>query len=270
MCDKDSVFMQGLASFQSRSLYSNIINDRTAVYYTTSISRIDPFSKWNAIKVNYLPGLAPVFVDINNPVSAKPQPPEPPSWLSTDLNSAFLRLRLGLFFAIFIPIGSVLFLINAAIQNVRSSQRIRAHTGGNTYRSYEVPLIMDRMRETVEGLREQTEEMFERVNNAHTNEYLADENEEERALLDDGSKPDANGVNVDRFMKVGKLEFPTLALTSEQFEMIEALDDVGWSKFPVHINKARHSHAAIIVRMDRESFSEGKMIVNHFLDRFEV
>jgi hypothetical protein len=269
MCDKDSVFMQGLALFQSRSLYSNIINDRTAVFYTTSISRVDPFTNWSAIKVNYLPKFAPVFVDINNPVTAKPTPPEPPSWLATDLKSALLRLRLGLFFAVFIPIGSVLFLINAAIQNVRSSQRIRAHTGGNIYRSYEVPLIMARMRETVEGLREQAEEVFERVNNTHKNEYLADETEEERALLDE-STADERRVHVEEVMKVGKMEFPTLALTPAQFAMIQALDDLGWDKFPVHINKARHSHAAIIVRMDRESFSEGKMIIKHFLDRFEV
>jgi len=70
--------------------------------------------------------------------------------------------------------------------------------------------------------------------------------------------------------RVGEMEFPTLALAPSQFAMIANLDGLGWDKFPVHINKARHSHAAIIVRMNRESFDEGKVVIGHFLDRFKV
>ena len=47
--------------------------------------------------------------------------------------------------------------------------------------------------------------------------------------------------------------------------MIKALDDVGFRKYPVHIHKSSHSHAAIIMRHNRSSFEEGKLVVAHWL-----
>lgn len=274
MCDPDSVFMRALASFKYRSLYSNIINDRTAVWYTTSISRTDPFVDIDAININYLPDYAPVIVDIANPVTPKPKLPTT-SWISGDLSQLYNRAKLGLFFAIFIPIGSLLYLTNAAIQNVRSSQRIRAHAAGGTPQAYAVPLMIDRVRGTVEGLRDRVDEAFERVNASHKTEYLKNEDSEgssdqDQPLLGDDSANQGDKRGIDRYSKVGEMEFPTLALAYSQFVMIQALNDLGWSKYPVHINKGSHSHAAIIVRMNRESLSEGKIVVGHFLDHFEV
>ena len=274
MCDPDSVFMKGLGSFQTRTLYSNIVHDRSAVFYTTSMSRTDPFADLGKVKINYLPDFAPVLVDVDNPVSPKPSPLPAPSasgWLWKDARFSFLRLRLGLFFAVFIPIGTTIYLLNAAIQYVMSSQRIRAHSSGDTYRSYEVPLVMAQMRETMEGLRDRAEEVFEQVNSSQENEYLAKGEAEEESLLGNGEGHGKRGnIKVGEFTKVGKMEFPTLALTPSQFEMIRAMEDIGWTKYPVHINKATHSHAAIIVRTNRESFEEGKLVLAHFLDRFEV
>ena len=119
----------------------------------------------------------------------------------------------------------------------------------------------------MESLQERAEEAYEQVNSSHRNEYITDGDSEEQTLLGVGQNGEAK---VEGFTKVGKMEFPTLALAPSQFEMIRALDDLGWTKYPVHINKATHSHAAIIVRMNRDSFSEGKLVVGHFLDRFEV
>ena len=65
-------------------------------------------------------------------------------------------------------------------------------------------------------------------------------------------------------------DFPTLALTDEQFTMKESLDSIGFKKYPVHIHKANHSHAAIIVRMQRPGFGEGKVVARHWTERFEV
>ncbi len=64
------------------------------------------------------------------------------------------------------------------------------------------------------------------------------------------------------------VQFPTLALTQEQFKMIEALDNVGFKKHPVFIHNHRHTHAAIIVRIDKKSFDEGRMVIKHWLDNF--
>jgi hypothetical protein len=267
MCDPDSVFMKALAAFKTRTLYSNIINDRTAVYYTTSISPIDPFTNLDAVKINYLPDFSPVLVDAANPVSPVPLQPEN-GWLTSDMRSILLRLRMGLFFAIFIPIGSILYLLNAAVQSVLSGQRIKAHVAGFSARAYEVPLVMERMRETVEGIRERAEEVFERVNADHKQQYLIDDDTGDHA--DERITLNNRPLDVDSFTTVGKMEFPTLALAPSQFHMIKELNAIGWTKYPVHINRVSHSHAAIIVRMNRDSFSEGRLVIGHFLDNFQV
>lgn len=58
----------------------------------------------------------------------------------------------------------------------------------------------------------------------------------------------------------------TLALTPAQFSIIESLNSVGFRKYPVWIHNHSHSHAAIIVRMAKKGFEEGKVVVKHWLD----
>jgi hypothetical protein len=41
LADPESIFIKGLVKFERRTLYTNIVNDRSAVYYTTGISKID-------------------------------------------------------------------------------------------------------------------------------------------------------------------------------------------------------------------------------------
>jgi hypothetical protein len=48
--------------------------------------------------------------------------------------------------------------------------------------------------------------------------------------------------------------------------MIQALDNVGFRKYPVYIHKVRHSHAAIIVRVDKPTLDEGRIVLRHWLD----
>jgi hypothetical protein len=60
--------------------------------------------------------------------------------------------------------------------------------------------------------------------------------------------------------------FPTLALTPSQFAIIDSLNSLGFRKYPVYIHNHRHSHAAIIVRMPKKGFEEGRIVVKHWLD----
>ena len=118
------------------------------------------------------------------------------------------------------------------------------------------------------------------MNSAHAQEYLEDNDDssdETAALLVKHTTDEKQSQATDSGESLGLAEeaksmpeISTLALTSSQFAMIDALDGVGFDKFPVHIHDARHSHAAIIVRMQRESFREGKIVVRHWLERFEV
>ena len=290
LADPSSIFIRALASFKHRSLYSNIINDRSAVFYTTAISRVDPFNDLNAIQINYLKGYAPIILDPDHPVSAKDADAHLPALhqrLALSSRLALTRIPLMAFLLVFIPIGSVLFLINSGVQSVRSRQRIRLHEQGRLGIGagvYRIPLMVREARRTAE-------DVYENVNNAQSQEYLPEGSELEtgssgrsgRSFSSSSEKPepsalsssDESGVEVDeprtpRMQRRAMPEFPTLALTPDQFAMIQALDDVGWRKYPVHIHNVGHSHAAIIVRMARKSFEEGKTVVGHWLSEFEV
>jgi Putative serine esterase (DUF676) len=73
LADPDSVFIKGLALFKRRTLYANIVNDRTAVYYTTGISKTDPYKDLDKILIKYIPGYEDVVLDPVEPFA----PPEP-------------------------------------------------------------------------------------------------------------------------------------------------------------------------------------------------
>ncbi|KAF2669825.1 DUF676-domain-containing protein [Microthyrium microscopicum] len=292
LADPESIFHRALRSFKNRSLYSNIKNDRTAVFYTTCISATDPFADLSKVNINYLPNTQNLLVDWSNPVSPKSSSKtnSANTSLSTrvlgdiDTKSLFLRARLSLFFTFFLPIGACLYLANAAVQSVRSAQRIRLHTTGKTgiiAQHYNLPLM-------VETAQRAAEDMFENVNASHAQQFLEDNDDsndddpteedeeldhnaptpEEIASQEENALLPAKGVATRR--TVGQMEFPTLALTNEQFGMIEGLDKVEFTKYPVHIQEVTHSHAAIIVRMNKESFKEGKFVIKHWLSKFEI
>lgn len=274
LADPDSIFIKGLALFQHRSLYANVVNDRTVTYYTAGISQSDPFVKPENVKMNYIPDYQDVILDGENPVSSK-EPEAPPALaqrLTSSTSTILGRVPIVAFLTVFIPIGTTLFLVNSAIQSFRSSQRIRLHEAGQAG----INIQQYRIGNMINAVRREAEDIFENVNNTQGSDYL-DAGSEEVASPTQPSSP--GGIKrMDTESEVGSvqekkgrhaLEFPTLALTQDQFKMIEALDNVGFKKHPVFIHNHRHSHAAIIVRMDKKSFDEGRMVIKHWLDNFE-
>ncbi|KAJ4362718.1 hypothetical protein N0V95_001320 [Ascochyta clinopodiicola] len=273
LADPESIFIKALAQFKHRSLYANVVNDRTVTYYTAGISQTDPFVKLDDVKINYVPGYDQVIIDGENPASPKEQEPTPAlvQRLTASTRTVFSRVPLFAFLVVFIPIGTTLFLCNSAIQSFRSQQRIRLHemgAAGIEAGRYRVPVMLN-------AARKEVEDMFENVNNAQEQEYLDADSEEVASPTQPTSpryerrNPVAD-VESNEEPKGSAIEFPALALRQDQFKMIEALDNVGIKKFPVYIHKHRHSHAAIIVRMDKKSFDEGRIVVKHWLDNFEV
>lgn len=274
LADPNAIFIQALAQFKHRSLYANIVNDRTVTYYTAGISQTDPFVKLDDVNMNYIPGYDNVILDGENPVSPKDQEPTPALMqrLTASTRTALTRVPLITFLVVFIPIGTTLFLCNSAIQSFRSQQRIRLHESGGAgieTGRYRVPLMLN-------AARREVEDMFENVNNAHEQEYLGSDSEEMASPTQPISpRSEHKNLCVDVEAKQNSksafhLQFPALALRQDQFKMIEALDNVGIKKHPVYIHNHRHSHAAIIVRMDKKSFDEGRMVVKHWLDNFEA
>ncbi|KAL5119561.1 hypothetical protein ACEQ8H_002407 [Pleosporales sp. CAS-2024a] len=272
LADPNSIFIKGLAQFQHRSLYANVVNDRTVTYYTAGISQTDPFVKPETIKMNYVPNYSNVILDTANPVSPK-EPEVAPAFaqrLRNTTSTLLGRVPIVAFLAVFIPIGTTLFLVNSAVQSIRSSQRIRLHEAGQAG----INIQQYRLGNMLNAVRREAEDMFENVNNTQEADYLSVQSEEVASPTQPASPAGGAFARRDTESSLGekktRLEFPTLALTQEQFGMIEALDNVGFDKYPVHIHNHRHSHAAIVVRMDKKSFDEGRVVVRHWLDNFDV
>jgi hypothetical protein len=275
LADPESIFIKGLAKFERRTLYTNIVNDRSAVFYTTGISKTDPFTDLDKVKIKYLKGYEDVILDPQAPV-------EPLELEETDSTvyaslirgsqTTIGRLPLLLAMIFFIPIGVIAFLINSGVQSLRSNRRIRLHErglAGIQPGNYRVPLL-------ITGMREAVEDVYENLNSAQSNEYLVAGTEEEAAQEEPSERPQSSqgqsksksSIYEETLEKPGLRlhEAPTLALAPYQFRMVQALDNVGFRKYPVYIHKVRHSHAAIVVRVDKPSLNEGRVVLRHWLD----
>ena len=94
-------------------------------------------------------------------------------------------------------------------------------------------------------MRKEVEDMFENVNNTQSQEYLPAESQQlasptqPRRMTRTHSisiprpsiKAESDADSIDE-QKANNLHFATLALTADQFAMIEALDNVGFKKHP--------------------------------------
>jgi hypothetical protein len=281
LADPDSVFIHALKRFSNRSLYTNIINDRSAVFYTTSASRCDPYVDLKKVNLHYLRGYEPVLLDPEHPFDPVPKHELPSFCERFRVNSqSYLRRAPILLALVFLlPIATIAFLINSAIQTFRSRRRILLHESNRQeegFGIYRIPWMVQDMRV---GL----EDAFENVNAAQQQEYLPEGSEEMAdAVFADPASPTAAFAESSESLLPEKATgdesapaerlagVPTLALTAAQFSMIKALDDVGFKKYPVHIHKSRHSHAAMIVRTPKPAFDDGKVVVKHWVDNFQV
>jgi len=288
LADPKSIFMSGLARFSRHTLYANVVNDRTAVYYTTSISKTDPFTDLESIKINYVEGYNDVILDPATPVTHLKQE-ERSKTKHTELPSISARMKkqlqkAGFFLAItvLIPFGVIAYFINAAIQTFRSSRRVKLHEQGLAGINVESfrRLNLWKIRE----IREAVEDAYEELNNSQEEEYLNSESSDLENLVEgqQKGKPQSGDLSSDEEeddltaatreggkilnleRKQSRADEPTLALAPYQFEAIKALDTLGWRKYGVYIHNHRHTHAAIIVRIQKPDFDEGKVVLEHW------
>lgn len=281
LADPDSIFVHALSKFQHRRLYTNIINDRTAVYYTTGISRIDPYTDLEKVKLKYVPGYNDVVLDPHEPYQLV-VPKELPVFSERIKGSSqklLQRIPIMLGMSLLVPVFVVIYLGAAGIQTFRSRKRILMHEQDTTENGFQRYRGISWM---VQNMRAGIEDVFEATNSAHQQEYLPDGAEEladgdyeseTNSTISATPKPEKRPAARLRRVSTNKESisgFPTLALTQDQFAMIRALDDVGIEKYGVHIHNSTHSHAALIVRSNRKAFDEGKMVVQHWLDGFSL
>jgi len=274
LAEANSIFIRGLRMFKKKNVYANTMNDRSVPFFTSCISRVDQFVDPDAIDVNYLPGQEPdkqVILDPSNPVTPRQSAEETRSLIEryTSINQRTISsIPFYAAITVLLPIGATFFLVNSGIQTYRSAQRVRLHEEGQSGFSvnrYRMPLlesaqaVQDRAITTMNSQEEQylpTPPPEPASEPASSSTSTTATSEEKQLAREQSKKEDS--------------QFPILALTSEQFAMIDNLNDVGLVKYPVHIQNVRHTHAAIVVRTERASFWEGKVVVSHWAKEFEL
>jgi len=271
LADPNSIFVRGLSMFKRKSIYANTLNDRSVPFYTAAISRVDPYVDPDVIETHPLPDQdLPVILDPACPVTPLKEKPEKElTWQEKYIMTKKTQESLPFyaFLAGMLPIAVPLFMVNAGYQTYKSGQRVRLHEAGDLIdlKRYRIPLL--------EESQAVQDRMVERLAaESSQEEYLPTPPPE---LSGDAEKSDTSLSNTTTLARVQSSKndspWPTLALTDGQFEMIDNLDKhVGFTKYPVHITKVRHTHAAIVVRMQKESFAEGREVSRHWIRNFEV
>ena len=278
LADPGSIFIHALKQFEHRSLYANVVNDRSAPFYTTAISAIDPYTQMDNIDLHYSQGYEPVILDPDRPVSLRGEQGSRSVYHRFLGTSRTLVKSLPVYvaLAVLLPVGFVAYLANSGIQSIRSQRRIKLHE--DTYERhgfgiYRFPLF-------VKDVQHAVEHAYENVNAARGPEYLpesdpthlAETKQQSESLSPDTfSEQSSSSLALEKSNSHTSVyrtssDFPTLALTPAQFDIIEALDGCGFRKIPVYITKSSHSHAAIVVRRAWTRFDEGKTVIHHWLN----
>lgn len=270
MADPDSIFVRGLKMFNKRSVYANTINDKSVPFYTASMSRHDPFVDLDAVDVHYMPtdSEPKVILDPKCPVTLRQ--PESKALVKLSLAERLTlseRTRSSIpFYAVFfslLPIAVPLFLVNAGYQTYQSTKRVKLHEAGAhiDLRRYRIPLL-----ESTQMIQDHA---VERLASNSGEEYLPTPPPEQNS-------PASSTTKVGSEADVEKAEgsdgpWPTLALTPDQFKMIDNLDrHVAFTKYPCYIQNVRHTHAAIVLRVPKDNFNEGRAVSAHWASEFEV
>jgi len=267
LADPSSIFVKGLSMFKRKSIYANTLNDKSVPFYTSAVSRTDPFVDVDAVDVHFLPGQdQDVVLDPSDPVSPRSKKSEKAlSWQERYVISERTRASLPFYAVLFsvLPLAVPVFLINAGYQTYQSARRVKLHEAGKLIdlKRYRMPLF-----EETQALQDAA---LERLASHSNKEYLPTPPPEPAT----GSvSPASSTLELAKIeQKKNQTPWPTLALTEGQFEMIDNLDKyIAFTKYPVHIQKVRHTHAAIVMRTLRDSFAEGKAVSAHWVKEFET
>lgn len=271
LADPSSVFMKGLSLFKHKWIYANTMNDRSVPYYTAMMSRTDPYRELDKIKVHYLADQPPpgeVLLDPEGPVSPCKSHYEEMTyyerWRAVPQRT-INNLPFYLILCSLLPLAIPAFMLNAGYQTYKSAQRVRHHESGKAFK-------LDRYRvKLLEEVQAVEDRVYERLAGGQREEYLPTPPSESQSTSTTESKDQKETLDLSRREShKEKSPFPILALKQEQFDMIDNLDTIGFTKYPVHIQKVRHTHAAIVVRSPKESFAEGKVVVRHWVEKFEL
>lgn len=233
MSDPKGPFYQALKQFETVSLYANVVNDHRCEYYTAGISSVDPFQgRTRHIRGPFVEGYKPTVLELGDTkLMFEENDTEEPKRAPLLASIGYYSVAMAKVMFV-IPLWFVAFALNATYQNVVSSFRQRAFRKQGWMDEVDMgPSITERLEE---GADDVVESMYRAVTDAET------------ASVEDEPQ---------------KLQLDTTQLT-----IIDRLNTLNWRKYPVHITKHSHAHAAVLIRYKSAGFSEGKVVVKHWIE----
>ena len=236
MTKPGSNFMLGLAEFKDRTLYANIVNDRSVPYFTAAMTDMDPFADGDLNVLQY---------ESNYPVILHQPLP-----LALPHRHRKIRDWRSIVFVFFLPVLLVTFLFSSAYQTYHSKRRV------NAYKLSKSISTTSKYSDTDEGdplLSEEMQSLFE---------TMIDRNDDDEAECPD----DCSEEEGDHVIE----ETNRLNLCADQRAIIRNMGSLQWEKVGVHIKNVMHSHAAIIRRINTARYSEGEIVLKHFVDKILV
>lgn len=278
LADPTLPFYKALQCFKVRALYGNIVNDHRTAWYTSCVDVCDPYaSNASRIRGPYAPGYGPVVIDQSKPLQLASNATDIP-----EVTDGLARRIVGRVYgwtAVIVNIGLVMpiwfcaFLVNTSYQNVSAALRKRSFTRSDLFSSFQLldsndesePLMGSRFDEHP-GL--VLDSVFEAVNVNYNhmetpilpaNTIL--EKASSRSGLDDSGDLASSSV------VASEQDVEVLNLTQVQRRIVTNLNTLTWRKFPIHIQKSKHTHAAMICRFPAPNFDEGVVVVNHWVEQ---
>lgn len=272
LADPNSIFIKGLKKFPRRTCYANIVNDLSVKFYTSALSKVDPFVDLDNVNINYVKGYEDVIIDPDTHVL----PPTShrltfTAQLWKKCKSLAIWVPLSLLLIILSPLAVAVIIIHTVIQICRSSRRIRMHENGESgvpFGKYRIPLLAKEIQHVVE-------QVFEGVNASQKPDYISSSEDQvsdsmpektSESIVPSSARNDAHVGLSEKPSNMTSVYLPKLALTPEQFEIIDSLKNLGIRTYPVHIHKSRRSHMRIIARSNEKKPGEGKWVMKHWLD----
>ncbi|SCO54849.1 related to lipase/serine esterase [Fusarium fujikuroi] len=214
IADPDSIFISGLKKFKPRTLYTHIVNDRSVLHYISAITKHDPHTNLEKVNLNYVGEHGDVILEADHPIVLLPKLQQ--DTLLTDCEALKKWVKT-------IP----LIVTVGVIMPIDLASRIKAHESG----AVGLKIEQYRMSLRIKEIRECVEQAYGVLSSSQNQQHLA---------VSDSEDALAYGVEDRKLLKkehrIPTAGQPTLALTSDQFEMIENLDAAGWQN-PVHIQK---------------------------------
>lgn len=283
LADPDLVFYKALQCFRVRALYSNIVNDHRTAWYTSGVDECDPYAA-NAGRIcgPYAPGYGPVVIDHTRQLQLTSLPTATSTGIPNtptpgEYTENFLRVLVGRVcnwstvvfnVAVVMPAWFCAFLFNTAYQNISAAFRKRSFIKGHDLLSAFNLVSLEiegKPDQESEGLldsdrfhdrpREVLDSVFEAINVNY--DHAATE------ILPD--TPDAPFKEKLASTSTDLPEVEELNLTPVQRRIVNNLNSLGWQKFPVHIQRTKLTHAALICRHPDPTFAEGIVIIEHFI-----